>query len=235
MNPREQNMQGFLSRAASIIAKSDAIAPLPQKNIPTLAESAAAELGYSGGYTQPNYQQPQYQQQQYQQPVYAPQPTYAPNGGISPASKRLPSAILDSLQSNPIQDYNGPMGGVSVLDNIMPPPQPRQQRQQMNEEYYDGKQMPTTEELLMRSRALREQIQPQYQQPQQGNTGGGSVDYSLIKTIIAECVANEFKKLRKAMADDSVVMTVGNNVKFITKTGAVFEGKMKKTGQLDMG
>lgn len=236
-NTKQKNMGTFLKNAKKVMEKSDAMSPLPQKNIPTLNQLPTDIMienldQYETGYQNQNYQ-----------PAF--------DGSYTKASGNLPSAILNSLTANPISDY-GQMGGLSVLDSFMPAPQTQQrqpqgqqrpiQRQQINEQYYpDEKQMPTTEEMLMKSRAMHEQINPQQQrqQTQMMPTGGAAIDYSLIKLMIENCIAEQFKSLKQTMLTESknngangeIIMTVGNTIRFIRKDGEIFEGKIKDTGR----
>lgn len=228
---KQQNMASFLNNAKKVMAKSDALSPLPKKNIPTLDQLPGDMV--IENYNQIGDYQQQYQPQQYQQNY----------GGVpTKASGNLPSAILNSITSNPITEY-GQMNGLSVLDSLIPATQP-QQRQPINEEYYpDEKKMPTTEELLRKSRAMHEQINPQAAQPkyqQQVPASGGVIDYSLIKLMIEDCIAKEFKTLKQTMLTEAknnsgskgeVIMTVGNTIRFIRKDGQIFEGQVKNTGR----
>lgn len=234
---KQQNMANFLNNAKKVMAKSDALSPLPKKNIPTL-DQLPADLVLENYNQYGNSYEQQYQPQQYQQNF---------DGTPTKAAGNLPSAILSSLMSNPIADY-GQMNGLSVLDGLIPTPQPQpQQRRQMNEEYYPGeKQMPTTEELLMKSRAMHEQLNPQAAQPryqqqtQTPTSGSGVIDYSLIKLMIEDCIAKEFKTLKQTILTETknnggdkgeIIMTVGNTIRFVRKDGRIFEGRVKDTGR----
>ena len=67
-------MSTFLAKAKLVMNKSDQISPIPQKRIPTMAESAS-EIGLGGGGTY--------------------QPFYQNNTGqYSDASSKLPKSIL---------------------------------------------------------------------------------------------------------------------------------------------
>ena len=174
------------------MAKSDAMSPLPKKNIPTMDQLPGDMVIENYSQFGNNYQQPKQ--------TFDAAPTKA--------AGNLPSAILNSLMANPIADY-GQTSGLSVLDGLIPTAQP-QQRRQINEEYYpDEKQMPSTEELLMKSRAMHEQLNPQAAQPryqQQAQTpasGPGVIDYSLIKLMIEDCIAKEFKALKQTMLTEA--------------------------------
>lgn len=235
---KQQRMGQFLSSAAKIIAKNEQMSPTSPKYIPGMSDPTSLLGADSGG----DYDYGSMYEQKYTQPVVQTGPN-----GFTQAASNLPKSIFESMQTNPIQEYNGPMNGLSVLDSIIPPqqtraPQPQTmtpQRAQINEDYYSGeKQMPSTEELLRRSRMLHEQVQPQTQQNVLP-TGAG-IDYSIIRLMIENCIANEFKALRKSMLNESrtggdgnVIMSVGDSIKFIAKNGNVYEGKVKKIGNVN--
>jgi hypothetical protein len=237
MSDKRQQMQGFLSRANAVMNRAEQISPImPNKSQPTLSESLRLE-GISGGGMGYGYDDNQQQQQ------YQPQGV----GGFSPASKNLPSSIMESILQNPIQEYQGQMGGLSVLDSIIPQQphsqqyqQPRQQyqqhRQQINEDYYDEKPMPNTEDLFRR-RAINTQ---QYQAPApvyQPQTNNG-IDYGVISSLIKTAIAEEMVKLRKTLLTEGkngggdVIIKADNGIKFITNNGNVYEGKLKLVGNL---
>lgn len=249
MSDKRQQMQGFLSRANAVMNRAEQIAPrVPSKGQPTLSESLRLE-GVGGGgvdygyddYQQPQQYQQQQQQQQYQQQQYQPQG----GGGFSPAAKNLPSGIMESIQQNPIQEYQGQMGGLSVLDGIMPQQPPRQQyqqpRQQINEDYYGEKPMPSTEDLFRsRTRNTQQHQAPEYQTPApvyQPQTSGG-IDYGVISSLIKTAIAEEMVKLRKTLLTEGkngggdVIIKADNGIKFITNNGNVYEGKLKLVGNL---
>lgn len=178
------------------------------------------------------YQEPIYQEDIYQEPIYQ-QPTSTSK--LSPASSNLPKSILESITSNPIIDYS-PTGGISVLDSIMP------KNIQVNENIeYDEKPIPTQAEMINKVRNIREQ---KVQQPtMQVTPQQVSIDYSLIKMIIEECVAKEIKALKKSLlteskgvssSGDNIILMSGNPIKFINKNGDVFEGILKKTRHIDL-
>lgn len=228
----KEKMKGFLNRATLIMNRSDQIAPkIPSKGQPTLAESGYLEgVDYQNQYTQ----------------QYVPQYTPQPQGGFGPGAKNLPKGILESIQQNPIQEYQGGgMNGLSVLDSIIPQQQSRSY-QSLNEGYeYGEKRVPTTEEMF-RSRTKNNNYQPNYdhqpqiQQPQQQQMSS-IIDYSLISSIIKTAIAEEMTKLRKTIisenkqnngASGDVIIKVGNGIQFITNNGNIYEGKLVKTGNV---
>jgi hypothetical protein len=240
MSDKRQQMQGFLSRANAVMNRVEQIAPIvPSKGQPTLSESLRLEGVGGMDYGYDDNQQPQ---------QYQPQGV----GGFSPAAKNLPSSIMESIQQNPIQEYQGQMGGLSVLDGIIPQQPPRQQyqpprqqyqppRQQINEDYYGEKPMPNTEDLF-RSRTINTQQYraPEYQAPApvyQPQTSGG-IDYGVISSLIKTAIAEEMVKLRKTLLTEGkngsgdVIIKADNGIKFITNNGNVYEGKLKLVGNL---
>lgn len=237
MNDRQQKMGSFLANAAKVIARTEQIAPTAKKYIPSMAESAAIDGIVTGDYG--NYEQ------NYVPQTYAPAPSYG-GGGYSPASTKLPKSILESITAQPIQDYQSSMGGIgmdgmSVLDNILPPPNQRQApRQQMNEDYGE-KQMPTYEDLARRRRERLgeggDYQQPAYQAPI-NNIGG--IDYSLIKLMIEDAIAEEFKSLKKSLLTEgknsdganNLIVKVGSDIQFMTNKGNIYTGKLKFSGNV---
>lgn len=227
MNNKATQMQGFLSKASAIMNRVEEIAPkAPSKGQPTLSESMRIE-GVGGVDYSDNTNNPYYEQE------YATQ-----QNSFTQSAKKLPASILESIQQNPIQEYQGQMGGLSVLDGIMPPQQSRQPRQQVNESYeYGEKQMPTTEELFRNKAVKQEYNQPTYQ-PQQPI--GGQIDYSLINSMIKTAISEEIQKLKRVILTENkqtssngdVIIKVGNGIQFITNNGNVYEGKVKLVGNL---
>lgn len=240
MNELEkQKMSNYLSSAAKIIAKTEG--------------SNGRKKTYNGQINE-SYGQSDFVDQGaiFEQQIlnsYEPAPTPINNGSIRPGASKLPKEILESVMSNPISDYNS-TSGLSVLDSL---PTQQIQRQPMNENYYPGeKEIPSTEELLARSRALHEQKQPRPQpqqpvyqsqqayQPQIQPSSGG-IDYSMIRIIIEECISRQLSELKKTMLSESVntgtkgdvILTIGDNIKFIAKNGNVYEGVVKKVGNIN--
>lgn len=215
----KDQMGTFLAKAKLVMDKTDQISPIPQKRIPTMAESAS-EIGLGSGESYQTFYQNN-------------------TGQYSDASSKLPKSILESMTTNPISQY-GSTTGLSVLDSIMPP-----QRQQINENIdLDEKPMPTTEEFLAKSRSMHEHFLPQpnqYQQQTIPNTLPVSgIDYSLIKLMIESCIKEEFKSLKQSMLTESknngngdVILSLGDTIRFVAKNGNVYEGKVKKLGNIN--
>lgn len=212
----EQKLMGVLERAKRVMKVTDVVNPIVPSNtgyIPTMTESASmfgiapVDLGE------------QYIQQ--------------PTNQVTNASKRLPKEILESFEQMPTSAPKDPTFGMSVLDEIIPQ-QPINTRRQITEDYEQGeKPMPDLMESLRKIGITRNQtpVQPQYTQPQQ-STG---IDYSLIKLMIDEAISKEFKSLRKTILSESkqvaqngdVILKVEDTIKFLTKSGKLYEGKLK--------
>jgi hypothetical protein len=230
---KTQQMGTFLNKAAEIIKKTEKI---PSKgtnynNVNDVDYGAQFEEQILSSYT----------------PIEAPKN----NGQIGAAAKKLPSSILESLVSNPIQNSNE-IGGFSVLDNLIPrqAPASQQMRAPINEGYGGEKEMPTTEELLQRSRALRggnvqvkpkQQIQEDYHPKKQTIPSGSGIDYEILKMIIEGCIDKKLSAMKKEIlcesnsnvVNEDVILTVGTSIRFIAKNGNVYEGKVKKVGNLN--
>lgn len=236
MNNVTQNpkMASFINSAKKVIERTEKVSP---KKPGTITES-------SDRYD-PALQFEQQLNNSYEQ-------TYAPinTGGFSQAASKLPREMLESFQKNPISEFNS-MNGLSVLDSLgIQKQQPPQPKQQINEDYYpEERAMPTTEQLLARSRALHEQKQPTQQpgygtqipyQPQPNIVTSNNIDYSMIRIIIEDCISKQLNELKRTMLNEStisgqkgdVILTIGDSIKFIAKNGNVYEGVVRKVGNI---
>lgn len=227
MNSNKEQMLGFLEAAKKVMKKSDELRPIKINN----------------SYVDNNYN-PINEEQSYQQQYYS----QASNGNsYIDSSNKLPKSILESIKSNPIQEFNS-TNGLSVLDSILPSNLPNTSSQQSNT-YVDNdymqeeKEIPTTEELIARSRYLNEKKQNYkqqlYQQPSQQSI---NIDYSLIRMMIEECISKEIRSLKKSLITEGksgvssgeVILMAGDTIKFINKKGDVYEGIVKKTKHIDI-
>ena len=66
------------------------------------------------------------------------------------------------------------------------------------------------------------------------------VDYSLIKTIVEDCLRKSMASLKKSMLNESVnndnqlaVMKIGESFKFVTSNGNIYEAKLVKKGNIN--
>lgn len=205
----EQKLAGVLERAKRVMKVTDAINPIVASTgyVPTMTESAnmlgVAPIDYS-----------------------------EPTNQVTNASKRLPKEILESFEQMPPTIPQDSTFGMSVLDQVIP--QPKTTKKPIVENYeQDEKPMPDLMESLRKIGITRNQspTQPQYTQPQQSH----GIDYSLIKLMIDEAISKEFKVLRKtilneskqASKSDDVIVKVEDTIKFLTKSGKLYEGKLK--------
>lgn len=58
-----------------------------------------------------------------------------------------------------------------------------------------------------------------------------SIDYSMIKDIVNECLNSQFNQIKNALINESTVkgFTIknGNKIQFLTKNGDLYEGELK--------
>ena len=234
MEDKSQRMGEFLGKAAKLIAKTENITPTSTTNIPTMNESARM-LNLNTGTD-----------------------TGAPVGQIGNTNPKmntntkLPSSILESLTSNPIAEYQGQMGGVSVLDNlrIVPPsftPEVNNVNNGDSNYYEDGeKPLPDISEEFKKLRNRKGLISKQSVQMNEvisssnNQQMNSSIDYNLISALLKTVVAEEFKILKDTLleemkngsADGNVIIKVGNGIQFITNKGNLYEGKLKLVGNV---
>jgi hypothetical protein len=145
------------------------------------------------------------------------QPQQMVNQGMMGGSK-LPKEIMMSMKNNPISIQNSGFGeNVSVLDSIMP-------KQMLEQQTVSNK--PTIKEETMT--------------PIQTN-----IDYSLIKTIVEDCVKKSIGALKKSLLtenicqtnntnNDAVIIRLGEGFKFVTKSGDIYAATgLKKIGNVN--
>lgn len=158
------------------------------------------------------------------------QPSYDGNQTINPSARKMPSEIYESMIGNPIDTGQE---GLSVLDRYMPNIQtqtPQQNRRVITEDYDDGeKYMPTVDEIF---RQKRPQYTPQQQYAQPQPQQNSPIDYSIIRMMIKEAVAEEFSKLQKTMTN-SMIIKLGKEMQLVDSSGNVFKGDLRKVGNLN--
>lgn len=195
---------------------------------------------------------------------------------MNPNSK-LPSHILQSIQSNPIVDYN-PMGvpDGSVLDNSDPRlnemlnktknlfnvvPMPKQngnyaedRNAHQNNNNYGGDEIfvPSADmikENLRKTGQLGQQqsyiqtpqysAQPQQQyQPAVQPQSGGGIDYSILNSLIRTAISEELNKVKGSLLTENTkgggnevnFLSIGSVIRFVSKDGNIYEGKLTKVG-----
>ena len=58
-----------------------------------------------------------------------------------------------------------------------------------------------------------------------------SIDYSLIKTIVNECISSQMESIKQTLLNESTVKAFtikdGNKVQFLSKNGDLYEGELK--------
>lgn len=136
------------------------------------------------------------------------------------SKSKLPKAVLESMKKNPINtDMLGvDTGAASVLDSFIP------------------KQ--TIQEERKPHQRIVEQAQP--------TTIASNVDYSLIKTIVEDCVKKYTSTLKKSLVNENKslitesnsentmqAMKIGNKFTFIDAKGNLYEAKLKKVGNIN--
>ena len=143
-----------------------------------------------------------------------PQQSIPQNSGV-PMRSKLPREIVESMTSNPI-DTSVLDPNQSVLDRVGVTNIPQVKRKNNNT-------------------VIKEQVVQQ--QPVQSQ-----IDYSLIKSIVEECVRKYTgalsKKIIKESKDNSSelkAMKVGNKFSFITENGDVYEATLKFKKNINEG
>ena len=143
----------------------------------------------------------------------------------SSASKNIPSAILESFKSNPIDDtalYNGiasDSGSLDFLTEGLQTPQQQPQRQQVRESV---------------SRIVSEGL------GQQTNTVQQGIDYPMIRTIVEDIVRKYAQSLNKRIISENKqsvnevnTIALGKTFKFLSNDGTIYECTMKKVGNIN--
>lgn len=165
-----------------------------------------------------NYSEPFTENTYIQQDVYnTPQME-----SVNVKNSRLPKEILESMESNPIDTkiLEAQMGQASVLDALGVPKNFENSRRLMGTKHPKPAQQ------------LTETVQIQ-----------SAIDYSLIKTIVEDCVKKSIASLKKTMLTEStnnnsgneaVLIKLGEGFKFVTKSGDIYAATgLKKVGHID--
>lgn len=131
-----------------------------------------------------------------------------------PSTSKLPKEILESFKSNQIDTSSMNVGG-SVLDAIGVPQVKKQQ---------------------VKQRIVEETT------PVSTQNVSAQVDYSLIKTIVEDCMRKSLSNIKKTIlsegktlneGNDLSLIKIGNSFKFVAKNGDIFEAKLNKIGNLN--
>ena len=147
---------------------------------------------------------------------YQPMPEQVmPKTSGAPIRSRLPREIVESMQNNPID--------TSILDP--------------NQSILDKVGVSGLPQVKRKNKETRINEQVAQQQPVQSQ-----IDYSLIKSIVEECVRKYTgalsKKIIKESRDNSSelkAMKVGNKFSFITENGDVYEATLKFKKNINEG
>ena len=127
---------------------------------------------------------------------------------------KMPKAILESLMSNPINSVQGNLSDLDALitnnPNIIQSPST-----------YSQHSIKTAD-----APKFSNYINENNQQMQTSQ-----VDYSLIKMIVKECVNEALEKYMKD-SDSVNFIKLGDNIKFLTKNGSLYEGKLNYKGNV---
>jgi len=135
--------------------------------------------------------------------------------GAIPKNAKLPKEILESFATNQINTEGLGLQS-SVLDTIGVPQQ--KPRQVVNE---------NTMKVSKPERIVE--------------TSVSQVDYSLIKTIVEDCMRKSLASIKKAMLTESQapsankleLMRIGESFKFVTSNGDIYEAKLVKKGNVN--
>ena len=134
------------------------------------------------------------------------------NRNVGPSASKMPKAILEAFQKNPIDVEGG--SSLDVLDDVF--------RDQLTEE-----------------RTQQVQAQPQQAYTPIAQTGGG-IDYPTIRAIVEEIVRKYTGSLQKKMLTENKqplnemnTLIIGKNFKFLAKNGDIFECTMRKVGNVN--
>lgn len=133
-------------------------------------------------------------------------------------NSKLPKAIIESFAKNNIDTslLGVGVGQSSVLDMI---------------DHASGGKLFNEQKSMQMQKVVETVSQPQNVQVQ------GTVDYSLIKTIVEDCVKKYTSALRKSMLNESKssvneatelqAMKIGDKFSFIDKNGNLYEAKLE--------
>ncbi len=136
----------------------------------------------------------------------------------------LPKSVLESITTNPIDTsvLGASVGQASILDALKITPEQTQVSRNVNTAPV------ITEERKQTS--LTEEYKP-------------NIDYSLVKTIVEDCVKRYTSALKKSLinenksliGEDSTLkaMKIGNKFTFIASNGDLYEATLKKVGNIN--
>lgn len=187
---------------------------------------------------------------------------YSPDGSLPLTENNVPDFVrkaqglmknLPKVSSGTVGLTSTPESGV-VSGEFTPKPTPTPKRRVVQEEQTYGVYNPNTDlsyddELLpgekpipsttpflrekqnfVRPNQVKQVLQEMAQPIQQQIPQSGGVDYSIIKLLIENAISNEFEKRFPKEVD---FITIGKTIKFVDKNYNVYEGVLKKTGNLN--
>lgn len=92
-----------------------------------------------------------------------------------------------------------------------------------------------------KSQPKKRVITEQISQPTQQVVTNSPIDYSLIKTIVEDCMRKNLTSIKKSLLSEGVtsqnndlaLMKIGDNFKFVTKKGDIYEAKLVKIANVN--
>lgn len=221
---QQLNMEKFKAaqaRAKKLI-QSDARQEIAEgkkpKYIPTIKESMGGSYGSSSVGSYDDYDnEPNYLNEEQMANIHNKTKTMPINTNNGVRNNKVPSAILKEFANNPIDTSSlesglGMESQSSVLDVMGIKPQQRRVVQE-------------------------EKVEPQTNLNVSSNV---NVDYSLIKTIVEDCMRKMLPTLKKSLINESKVnddsislLKFDKSFKFVTKNGDIYEATLIKKGNLN--
>ena len=139
------------------------------------------------------------------------QEQYYPQPAQQTRKTNLPPEIADLVAGKPDMSVPGLNG--SVLDSVM-----------MNED-------------VMMAPPMRKPNRSAVQRPTSNNSGGGNIDYSLIKSLIDESIHRNIEELKSNMLNENCIPKLtrikGNVIQVVDNKGNLFEGKLVLKGNIN--
>lgn len=133
----------------------------------------------------------------------------------SPAAKKLPKEILESMKTNPI-NMDAAFGSTSILDEL---------------------NSATQGKLFEEMSPKQSQV---FEQTNHTTPNSGNIDYSIIRMICEETMKKYIGSLKKSILSESKqnepselkAMKIGNKFSFITNDGNIYEAKLVLKGNV---
>ena len=200
----EMELNEALSRAASLMS------PEGQRQIDFAGRQNRNNYDDDGGYVQPSASRGLRESKPATPLMNRPQQN---------RPSKLPKAIMDSINNNPLDDVmNEYSTGGSVLDTLGYTPKP--QRAPIQEQYvpetYTAPAQPYYQPVQ----------QPQYMaQPMMG------IDYNYIRTIVNECVQANIQQIKDEILKESALKTIRiggeNKIQLIDNKNNLYESRLE--------